>query len=400
LAGWINLFVQLAVTAAIDFSCALLILAMAVIGSDGVYVPKTIHKLAVYWLLLLCHAGINCFGGRTLHYANQVDVFWIAGGTVVIIIVLLVKTEHKNDASFVFGGFSNGTGWSSDGFAWLLGLLQSCYTLTGFDAAGHVSEETADAASSAPWGMVLSVGSAGIIGLVFIIPILFCVGDIEAILASPTGEPIAQIFYDSTGKGGALGLLFLVVVMQFLAGLASVTANSRMTWAFSRDGALPLGNYLKRVNPRNKVPMYAILFCVTIQFIIVLVALGAETVFFAFTSVGTIGLYISYGIPTLLLNLGGRERFEPGPFSLGRWSAPLGWISIVWILFTSVLFVFPNYQPVTGSNMNYASAMLGVYAIFATSFYFYKRKTFKGPIGNLETVAPEVVVEKEVVAAD
>ncbi|KAF8589074.1 amino acid transporter [Ramaria rubella] len=393
--GWINLVGQLAITAAIDFSCALLILAMAVINTDGAYVPATIHKIAVYWLVLLSHAGINCFGGRTLHYANQADVFCIAFGTIIIIIVLLVKTEHKNDASFVFGGFTNETGWSSDGFAWLLGLLQSCYTLTGFDAAGHLSEETANAATSTPRGMVFSVASAGVVGLVFLIALLFCVGDINTVLASPTGEPVAQIFLDSAGKSGALGLLFLLVVMQYLAGLASVTANSRMCWSFSRDGALPFGHYLKRVNPKSKVPLYAILFCITIQFVLVLVALGAETVFFAFTSVGTIGLYLSYGIPTLLLNTGGRQRFEPGPFSLGRWSAPLGWISVIWVVFTSVLFLFPNFQPVTGNNMNYASAMLGAYFICATAYYLYKRKTFRGPIGNLQEISPEDVVEKE-----
>ncbi|KIJ29119.1 hypothetical protein M422DRAFT_784405 [Sphaerobolus stellatus SS14] len=336
--GWINLVGQLAITAAIDYSCSLLVLAMAVIGSGGSYVPQTIHKIALYWLILLSHAGINCLGGHVLHYGNQLDVFMIAFGTLIIIIVLLATTEHKNTAHFVFADFSNTTGWKSSGFAWLLGLLQSCYTLSGFDAAGHISEETANAASSAPWGMVLAVASAGIVGLVFIIVILFCIGDVQTVLNSPTGEPLAQIFLDSTGKSGALGLLFLVVVMQYLAGLASVTANSRMCWSFSRDGALPFANYLKRVNKERKVPLFAILFCVSIQFVLVLVALGAETVFFAFTSVGTIGLYLSYGIPVLLLNTGGRARFEPGPFSLGRWSPFLG--------------------PVTGSNMNYASAMV------------------------------------------
>lgn len=231
--------------------------------------------------------------------------------------------------------------------------------------------------------------------MVFIIVILFCIGDVQTVLNSPTGEPLAQIFLDSTGKSGALGLLFLVVVMQYLAGLASVTANSRMCWSFSRDGALPFANYLKRVNKERKVPLFAILFCVSIQFVLVLVALGAETVFFAFTSVGTIGLYLSYGIPVLLLNTGGRARFEPGPFSLGRWSPFLGWVVVAWVCFTSILFVFPNFRPVTGSNMNYASAMLGAYFIFATLFYLHKRKTFRGPIGNLEDASPEDAAEEE-----
>ena len=82
-----------------------------------------------------------------------------------------------------------------------------------------------------------------------------------------------------------------------------------------------------------------------IEFVVGCIAIGSTTAFFAFTSVTTIALYISYVIPTLLLNTGGRARFVPGPFTLGKWSAPIGWIAIAWVTLTSALFVLPNYYP-------------------------------------------------------
>ena len=105
----------------------------------------------------------------------------LALGTLIIIIVLLAMNDNKNSASFVFATYSNQTGWSSNGLAWLLGLLQSCYTLTGirrqchlrgqsliyalagYDAAGHMSEETHRSDRTAPLGMTLGVGFSGLV---------------------------------------------------------------------------------------------------------------------------------------------------------------------------------------------------------------------------------------------
>lgn len=123
-----------------------------------------------------------------------------------------------------------------------------------------MSEETHNSARTAPLGMTLGVAFSGIVGLCYLIPLLFCTGDIDSVLATTTGLPAAQIFYNSAGKSGSLGLLFIVFSMQCksfvalsqkgrvfnvnigLCGLASVTASTRMCWAFSRDGALPFAN--------------------------------------------------------------------------------------------------------------------------------------------------------------
>lgn len=70
-------------------------------------------------------------------------------GFVAILVVLSVMSE-KNSASFVFTEVYNETGWSSDGVAWLVGLISTVYPFFGYDAACHLAEELPDAARTCP----------------------------------------------------------------------------------------------------------------------------------------------------------------------------------------------------------------------------------------------------------
>src|SRR4029077_6133584 len=77
-------------------------------------------------------------------------------------------------------------------------------------------------------------------------------------LTSPTGVPPAQIWIDAIGQNGGIFILFLVVGAQFFCGMSSVTANSRMIYAFSRDGAIPGSRFWHRINPRTRTPTNSI----------------------------------------------------------------------------------------------------------------------------------------------
>lgn len=149
--AYANITGQIAVTAAIDYSLALFILAAAYVGSDGAFVITVPKTLGVYWASLIVQGLINTFGTRTIGYFNMVSVYWSVGGVLVIIVAILAKTENKHTASFAFGDFENLTGWSSAN-AWLLGLLQAAYTITGFDSSAHLSEETKNSAVAVPAG--------------------------------------------------------------------------------------------------------------------------------------------------------------------------------------------------------------------------------------------------------
>src|SRR5438309_9547966 len=153
--------------------------------------------------------------------------------------------------------------------------------------------------------------------------------------------PPAQIFIDAVGQRGGLVLLLIVIGAQFFCGMSSVTANSRMIYAFSRDGALPGSSLWHRVNKRTRTPTNAIWLAAAGAFILGLPYLWNSTAYAAVTSIAVIGLYIAYVAPTFLrLRLG--ASFERGPWHLGRWSRPIGIVAVCWVGVITILFMLPT----------------------------------------------------------
>jgi amino acid transporter len=229
---------------------------------------------------------------------------------------------------------------------------------------------------------VLSVVVSVIAGFVLLFAITWSIQNYEAERTTDLGLPPAQIFIDAAGHNLGTFLLFICMVAQWFCGMASVTANSRMTYAFSRDGALPGSRLWKQVNPRTGTPTNSIWLCVVIAAILVLPSLWNTTAYLAATSIAVIGLYIAYVAPVFL-----RRRnpdFQPGPWNLGKWSPLVGWIAIVWVIFICILFVLPTASPITASTFNYTIVAVAVVVGAATIWWFASaRKWFTGPRQNL-----------------
>jgi amino acid transporter len=155
-----------------------------------------------------------------------------------------------------------------------------------------------------------------------------------------------------------------------------------MSYAFSRDGALPGSRIWKKVNPRTGTPTNSIWLCVAISIILVLPSLWNTTAYLAATSIAVIGLYVAYVAPVLLRRL--NPDFQAGPWNLGKWSAPIGWASIVWVVIICVLFVLPTAGPISASNFNYTIVAVAVVVGAATIWWFASAKNwFTGPRQNV-----------------
>jgi amino acid transporter len=314
-----------------------------------------------------------------------VSAWWHLVGVAVIVGVLAVVPDQHKPISEVFFEVKNATGFTFAGasvYAVFIGLLMAQYTYTGYDASAHVAEETHDAAKAAPRGIVMSVVVSVIAGFLLLVAITWSIQDYEAERKTDLGLPPAQIFIDAAGKNTGTFLLFICVVAQFFCGMASVTANSRMAYAFSRDGALPGSRIWRQVNPRTGTPTNSIWLCVTCSTLLVLPSLWNTTAYLAATSIAVIGLYIAYVTPVFL-----RRRspdFQPGPWNLGKWSALVGWAAIVWVGIICVLFVLPTASPITASTFNYTIVAVAVVLGGAWVWWMVSaRHWFTGPRQNV-----------------
>lgn len=160
--------------------------------------------------------------------------------TSLAIAIVAAAPTHQS-GSFVFANFYDGTGdpgWSvraSPAYVACIGVLMSQYTITGFDASAHLSEETRNAAWSAPIGVLSSVGFSAVFGFFLLLCYLFSIQDFDSTVGTSTGQPVLQILLDIFGENGAIVLFTLIILCVWHCGLFSMTSNSRMMFAFSRS---------------------------------------------------------------------------------------------------------------------------------------------------------------------
>ncbi|GAA4948138.1 amino acid permease [Actinoplanes utahensis] len=381
--GWFNFLGEVAVTAAIDFGAAITTAAFLSL-TFGLEVTA-LSTFGIFLVIIVVHGLLNTFGVNLVRILSDVSAWWHLVGVAVIVGILVVVPDQHKPISEVFTEVYNATGFTFAGagvYAVLMGLLMAQYTYTGYDASAHVAEETHDAANAAPRGIVMSVVVSVIAGFVLLVAITWSITDYEGALGTDLGLPPAQIFIDAVGHDLGVFLLFICMVAQWFCGMASVTANSRMSYAFARDDAIPGSRIWKRVNPRTGTPTNSIWLCVTLSTILVLPSLWNTVAYAAATSIAVIGLYIAYVGPVLLRRLS--TDFRPGPWNLGKWSAPIGWIAIVWVGVICVLFVLPPTSPITAETFNYTIVAVAVVLGAAAIWWFASaRKWFTGPKQNL-----------------
>ena len=375
--GWFNFLGQVAVTAGIDFGAAFFINAWL----NLVFGTPTYHwvTIIIYACVLLLHGLLNQFGIRLVALLNDISVWWHIVGVLLIVGLLAFVPAHHQSASFVFTKIVNLTGWHSTLYVLALGLLLAQYTFTGYDASAHMTEETVGAATKGPRGIVMSIVVSLFAGWLLLIGLTFGIQHYAATVASATGEPPVQIFIDALGATTAKVMVLVVIGAQLFCGMSSVTANSRMIYAFSRDGALPGSSIWHRVNKRTRTPTNAIWLAAAGAFILGLPYLWNSAAYAAVTSIAVIGLYIAYVSPTFL-RLRQGASFRRGPWHLGRWSYVVGWIAVVWVVIIFFLFMLPTLSPVTWKTFNYTVVAVVAVIGFAGVYWLVSaRKWFTGP---------------------
>ncbi|KAI1497956.1 amino acid/polyamine transporter I [Biscogniauxia marginata] len=384
--GWINVSGWVALTATGGLlGSTFIINIISLLHPD--YESEAWHQFLIYIAFTLLALVINAFLTRLLPLFTKAAFFWsVAGFVIISITILACSSPSYQSGSFVYGDFINEVGWP-DGMAWLLGLLQGAFSLTGFDAVAHMIEEIPHPQVEGPRIMLFCILIGMFSGFVFLSCLLFCVNNIEDVIESAAG-PLLQIFMDATASpAGSVCLLMFPLVCMLFTSTTLMTTSSRMSYAFARDRGLPFSHIFARVHPSLDVPLNALIWTAAWVIVFGCIFLGSNSTFNAITSASVVALGVTYAIPPAINVLRGRKMLPPTrafklPELLG-WTANI--VGIAWTILTTVLFVFPPELPVDSSNMNYCIVAFGVILLIAgVTWIFDGRNNYKGPHVDIE----------------
>ncbi|KAF7594391.1 hypothetical protein BBP40_009372 [Aspergillus hancockii] len=384
--GWVTVFSWAALVCISPYFIGTQIQGMVVL-SHPEYESHRWHGTLLMWAVVLIPIIINIFARRVL------AIIEVAAGIMHIVflpvtIATFVALAHRNPNSFVWDTFVSGlSGWSNPGVVYSIGLLGVVTPLSGIDGIIHMSEEVKNAKIVIPRSMIWGTAINGFLSFCYVIAILYCMGDYEEALTSPTGYPIITIAYQATGSKAATYVLMAMGMLPgwiaLFNGLASVT---RLTWAFARDNGLPFSDFFVKVDPRFKIPIRALFLVAFLVVALSFIQIGSTAAFNAILSLSTLGLYISYLLPLIFLvykRLSAPGDIPRGSFSLGKWGLPINLVAILFATYFSIFLPFPATLPVTGENMNYAGPVLGFVMLFACGDWIVRgRRKWQGPTMN------------------
>jgi amino acid transporter len=426
--AWLNLIGQFAIVAGINFAAAAFLnativtplLSNAGITYDNTTVllslgdtPVLTGQLLTMGILMLVQLILNIAGINLVALLNQVSVWWHIAivGLVVVLVFALGKPDVSGLTLFaiqpqdVAGSWSNDIGPISLKYgpalsypivlAFFFSLLQANWTYTGYDASAHVAEETVGARMSSAWGVFLSVAVSAIVGFIFLLALTTHLPDLKALFPAELNDttlPASSQYYFGGGVaviailqynlnsivliGVGMGDLLaagIAIAMAF-CGLSSVAAAGRMLFAFARDDGVPASGWLKKVSHRYRTPANALTGIVVVAWVFTVLAgiVGGGTAIVIVTAISTIFLYAAYGV-VIYLGTTTQEWLSHRVWSLGRWSKPVAWVAIFWVVVLMILFSWP-----TSGNISWPF-MVGTFVLLILYYFGWARTRFAGP---------------------
>ena len=411
--GWLNMIGLIAVTAGVAYGCATFIdLTISTLSKDYAASYSLTRVFITFLLILLFIATVNIFSGHLMAVMNNISVWWHVVGAAAIIGLLVFVPDHHQSFRYVFterfnnSGFGDGSTTSLGFFLAIIpfGFLLTQYTITGFDASVHLSEETQAASHGAAQGIWKSIAYSAVGGYILLLAVTFAI-------PSANGAPdnagvgaggVAYIFVTALGaKLGGL-VLFISASAQVFCATSCMTSASRMLYAFSRDGAVPGSSHWKQLTasrvPAKAVGLVAVVSAIVTAPALIQVNIGTADApliipiaFYAVTSIAVIGLYVSFAIPIWLRWRAG-DAFETGTWNNGakyKWMNP---IAVAEILIVSVYLMMPFVPGAVPFSadfdwkfVNYAPIVtIGVLLFITVWWQVSARHWFKGPIRTVD----------------
>jgi amino acid transporter len=353
--GWLNLIGLLAIVASVAYGAATFLDATIGTFSKSYASHYSLNRVFLLFIVILVLAAlVNIFSSHLLAVINNISVWWHVAGSAAVVLILLFLPHHHASVGAVFthtvnntglfGGHTHGIGFIL--YVFPLSVILTQYTITGYDASAHLSEETKSAAGAAAKGIWQSIFYSAIGGWILLLSFLFAVKDEAGITKG--GGGVALIFNQALSSNWAGTVLFIATAGQLFCTTACMTSTTRMLYAFSRDRAVPGHRYWSHLNS-NRVPVYGVMASTVVAIVLTLPALvkvdinGAPVpvAFFAVVSIGVVGLYVAFAIPIFLRWKAG-SSFKVGSWNLGSKYRWMSLVAVAEIVITSIIALLPT----------------------------------------------------------
>ena len=345
---------------------------IAFLGFDANY----LNQITFVFGVLVIQGIINHIGIRLTSFLTDISGYIIFATAAFLTVMCLVYAQGF-DISRLWS-FTNNSGdvgggvWPQTNNMWLLfgvGLLLPIYTITGYDASAHTSEETHNASTSVPNGILRSVLWSAVAGYVMLVAFLLFIPDMKEAATKGWGVFFWAI---NTMPAWASSIIYVgITAAQFLCGLAALTSTSRMVFAFARDGGLPLSKQWRNVSTRFRVPAKAIWLVAALAGLLTSYA----SVYSVVVVVCVIFLFISYAIPVIagFFAIGTSKWNKMGPWNMGVGRYKL----VAALVFLAMLLVF--FLGVQAPNQLALKITINFFIITAAVWFLIEKKRFKGP---------------------
>lgn len=392
-----NWICQITASPSVNYACACMILALKAYNTSDGYSPTNGEIYGLTLGIQVVHGVISSLPTKWLAYFNTMSTGCNMLFLCIVFIMILAgnKRDVLNPGATKFN--PNSVAWGLDnqteypmGIAMLQSFLGVIWAMSGYDSPFHLSEECSNASVAAPKAIVLTATSGGAIGFMFMLAISYTLYDINGIanddlgLGQPFVSFLAQILEPKLVNAATA----LTIISSFFMGCSCMLAASRVTYAYSRDGLFPGSNWWKIVNPITQTPINAVWINLFIGQLLLLLMFAGDVAIGAIFSIGGIAGFVSFTMPTLF-KLTYSRNFQRGPWSLGKWSTPIGIVSCAFVAVMIPILCFPYYKlpDLTPALMNWTVVCyFGPMLIFGIWFAVDARRWYEGPKCNIDEV--------------
>ena len=350
----------------------------------GIESPSGTDRAWIAFVVLLLGTAVNLAGHTVLKVFMMASIIAEVIGSIGLGLWLIIF-HRVNDFSVLFEGGA-GAGGEIDYLAisgpFLVALAFIGFSFVGFESAGSIAEEVKEPRTNLPKAILFSISFIAVIVMFTSLAIILAIPDLDAVRNGEVGDPVYETLTTQLGAGIAVPLEILFVIGFLASFLALQTSASRLIWAAARDGALPAARVLAKLSRKQRQPVAALLVTTVIGTILFLLSNVATDIYTLMVNFTAGGFYLSFLFPLLgFVIVLAQKKWRPGVFSLGRATAPVAVVALIWATLQLINIAWPRavYEQVyLDWSIIIGTAVIGIVGV---AVYFSVRHAIPNVVG-------------------